>query len=89
MGFWSIEIGKKVLQAFDNVFHVYLMSGLQKYAKKYFFTMAFLVKSTLSLLRYTWTGWINLKILLGYNINYLSKGLLAIQIQIQAVCSER
>ncbi len=34
VGFKSIEIGKKVLHSFDHVFHVYLMSGLQKYAKK-------------------------------------------------------
>ena len=27
-------IAKKVVVAFDNVFHVYLMRGLQKYAKK-------------------------------------------------------
>ena len=29
----NIEIGKKVLQIFDIVFHVYLMNGLQKYIK--------------------------------------------------------
>ena len=34
VGFKSIEIGKKVLHSFDHVFHVYLMSGLQKYEKK-------------------------------------------------------
>ena len=39
VGFQSIEIGKKVLQTFDNIFHVYLMNGLQKYPKKNF-TMA-------------------------------------------------
>ena len=32
---------KKVLGAFDNIFHVYLMNGLQKYKKKMFFTVAF------------------------------------------------
>ena len=33
--FWSIEIPKIVFATFDNViFHVYLMSGLQKNAKK-------------------------------------------------------
>ena len=41
VGIWSLEIGKKVLHLFDNVFHVYLMNGLQKYQKKFFFTMAF------------------------------------------------
>ena len=30
VGFWSLEIGKKVLHSFDNVFHVYLMNGLEK-----------------------------------------------------------
>ena len=38
----------------------------------FFFTAAFFLKSTLSVLRCTWTGQINLKIFLGYNINYLS-----------------
>ena len=41
VGFKSIEIGKKVLHSFDHVFHVYLMSGLQKYAKKKKFTSPF------------------------------------------------
>ena len=47
------------------------MSGLQKNAKKYFSRWLFL-KSILSVLRCTWTGRINLKIFLGYDINYLS-----------------
>ena len=34
VGIQSLEIGKKVLDSFDNVFHVYLMNGLQKYLKK-------------------------------------------------------
>ena len=34
VGFQSIEIAKKVFLTFDNVFHVYLMRGFQKYAKK-------------------------------------------------------
>ena len=33
VGFWSIEIAKKVFVTFDNVFHVYLMRGFQKYAR--------------------------------------------------------
>ena len=41
VGIKSFEIGKKVLHLFDNVFHVYLMNGLQKYKKKKFFTVAF------------------------------------------------
>ena len=67
----SIEIAKKVFVIFDNVFHVYLMGELQKFAKKYF-SCFFFFKSTLSILRCTWTGRVNLKIFLGYNINYLS-----------------
>ena len=41
VGLKSFEIGKKVLHSFDNVFHVYLMNKLQKYQKKFFFTVAF------------------------------------------------
>ena len=37
----KIEIGKKFFPVFNNVFHVYLMSGFQKYANIFFFTMAF------------------------------------------------
>ena len=69
--FWSIEIPKKVFGSFDNVFYVYLMSGLQKNAKKKFL-WCFFFKSTLSVLRCTWTGRINLKIFLGHHIKYLS-----------------
>jgi hypothetical protein len=47
----------------DNIFHVYLMSVLKKYAKKKNFTVAFF-KSTLSILRWTWSSRINLKIFL-------------------------
>ena len=42
VGIMSLEIGKKVLGAFDNIFHVYLMNGLQKYQKKIFFHGGFL-----------------------------------------------
>ena len=40
---WNIEPRnrEKVLGSFDNLFHVYLMNGLQKYKKKIFFTVAF------------------------------------------------
>ena len=40
--------------------------------QKKFFRGGFFFKSTLSVLRCTWTGRINLKIFLGYHINYLS-----------------
>ena len=69
--FWSIEIGKKFFLTFNNVFHVYLMRELQKNKKNKNSPWLFL-KSTLSVLRCTWTSRINLKIFLGYNINYLS-----------------
>ena len=48
------------------------LSGLKKYAKKKNFSQLLFLKSTLSVLRCTWTGQINLKIFLGYDINYLS-----------------
>ena len=41
-------------------------------SKKNFFHGGFFLKSTLSVLGCTWTGRINLKILLGHHINYLS-----------------
>ena len=44
---------------------------IAKMCKKIFFMMALFLKSNLSILRCTWTGGINLKILLGYNINCL------------------
>ena len=40
LSFQSIEIDKKFFLAFDNVFHVYLMRGLQK-NEKWFFSVAF------------------------------------------------
>ena len=60
---------QKFFLSFDNVFPVYLR-GLQKNAKKNH--DVFFFKSTLSVLRCTWTGRINLKKILGYDINYLS-----------------
>ena len=39
--FWSGEIGQKVFSAFDNIFHVYLMRGFQKYERNWILTMAF------------------------------------------------
>ena len=61
MCFYSIEIAKRVFVIFDNIFHVYLMSGLQK--MQFFFSRWLFFKSTLSVLRCTWTGRINLKII--------------------------
>ena len=49
---------------------VWILSGLLEYAKKTFSQCFF--KSLLSVWRCIWTGQINLKILLGYNISYLS-----------------
>ena len=45
---------------------------IEKICKKNFFHGGFFFKSTLSVLRCTWTGRINLKIFLGHHINYLS-----------------
>ena len=56
VGFQSIEIAKKVFLTFDNIFHAYLMSRLKKNAKKIFFHGGLFFKSTLSVLRCTWTG---------------------------------
>ena len=33
VSFWSIEIPKKVFGGFENVFHVYLKRGFQKYGR--------------------------------------------------------
>ena len=65
-----VEIAKNVFVIFDNLFHAYLMSGLKTYEKKNSQWLFF--KSTLSGLRCTWTGRINLKIFLGYHISYRS-----------------
>ena len=45
---------------------------IEKICKKNFFHGGLFFKSTLSVLRCTWTGRINLKIFLGHHINYLS-----------------
>ena len=44
----------------------------ERICKKKIFHGGFFFKSTLSVLRCTWTGRINLKIFLGHHINYLS-----------------
>ena len=53
-------------------FSCLLDEWIEKICKKLFFHDGFFFKSTLSVLRCTWTGRINLKIFLGYHINYLS-----------------
>ena len=70
---WNIEPRnrKKFLDSFDNVFHVYLMNGLQKYIKKkksrWLFEIIHIIRFEMRMDRR-----INLKIFLGYDINYLS-----------------
>ena len=56
-----------------NIWHrfSYLLDEWIEKICNLFFTVTFL-KSTLSLLRCTWTGQRNLKIFLGHHINYLS-----------------
>ena len=59
------------VMGFPQCFSCLLDEGIANICKfNFFHSVIFL--STLSVLRCTWTGWINLKILLGYNINYLS-----------------
>ena len=41
VSFLSIEIPKKVFGGFDNIFHVYLMRGFQKYERNWILMMAF------------------------------------------------
>ena len=41
VGFYSIEIAKKVFLTFDNVFHAYFMRGFQKYGRNWILTVAF------------------------------------------------
>ena len=62
---WNRE---KVLHSFDNIFHVYLMNGLQKYQKKFFLHGGFL-RYVIHIIHFEiW----DLKKILGYDINYLS-----------------
>ena len=69
--FHYLEIGKKVLHLFNNIFHVYLMNGLQKYIKKkisrWLFEIIQIIRFEIWDLRSR-----DLKIFLGYDINYLS-----------------
>ena len=41
VSFQSIEMPKKVFRGFDNIFHVYLMRGFQKYARNWILMVAF------------------------------------------------
>ena len=41
VSFQSIEISKKVFGGIDNIFHVYLMRGFQKYGRNLILTVAF------------------------------------------------
>ena len=52
-----------------------------KKMQKFFFHGGLFFKSTLSVLRCTWTGWINLKIFLGHHINYLKLTFVCFQLQ--------
>ena len=63
---------QKSLSNIRQRFSCLLDKGIAKICKKKKFHEGFFFKSTLSVLRCTWTGRINLKIFLGYNINYLS-----------------
>ena len=56
----------------DGVWQTLRLTLNNRYVWKEKFHDGFLRYSTLSILRCTWTGQINLKIFLGYNINYLS-----------------
>ena len=62
----------KILSDIWQCFSCLLDERIAKKCKIFFFRGGFFFKSTLSVLRCTWTGQINLKIFLGYDINYLS-----------------
>ena len=63
---------QKILCDIWQRFSYLLDERIEKKCKIFFFRGGFFFKSTLSILRCIWTGRINLKIFLGYNINYLS-----------------
>ena len=71
---WFLEHwnSQKILCNIKQCFSFLLDEWIEKICKKIFFHGGFFFKSTLSVLRCTWTGRINLKIFLGYHINYLS-----------------
>ena len=70
---WFLEHwnSQKILCNIRQRFSCLLDEWIEKICKKKKFTVSFF-NSTLSVLRCTWTGQINLKIFLGYHINYLS-----------------
>ena len=71
---WFVEHwnSQKSLCNIRHRFSYLLDEWIEKICKKMFFEGGFFFKSTLSVLRCTWTGRINLKIFLGEDINYLS-----------------
>jgi hypothetical protein len=71
---WFLEHwnSKKSLCNIQHRFSYLHDEWIEKICKKIFFHGGFFFKSTLSILRCTWTGRINLKIFLGYDINYLN-----------------
>ena len=71
---WFLEHWKSQ-KSLCNIWHRFsylLDEWIEKICKNFFFHGGFFFKSTLSVLRCTWTGRINLKIFLGHHINYLS-----------------
>jgi hypothetical protein len=63
---------QKILSYIWQRFSCLLDKKISKKCKKKKFHGGFFFKSTLSFLRCTWTGRVNLKIFLGYNFNFLS-----------------
>ena len=63
---------KKILSNIRQRFSCLIDEWVEIKCKKKQFVVAFHLKSTLLVLRCTWTGRINLKTLLGYDIKYLS-----------------
>ena len=63
---------QKIISDIRQRFSCLLDERIEKKCKFFFSRWLFFFKSTLSVLRCTWTGRINLKIFLGYDINYLS-----------------
>ena len=71
---WFLEHwnSQKSLCNIRHRFSYLLDEWIEKICKKNFFHGGFFFKSTLSVLRCTWTGRINLKIFLGHHVNYLN-----------------
>ena len=68
---WFLEHwnSQKSLCNIRHRFSYQLDEWIEKICKKFFFHGGFFFKSTLSVLRCTWTGRINLKMFLGHHIN--------------------